>query len=234
MEELPRLLAGRLPAGAVRFGERATDVTRDGGGWRVVADGGAAWSADTLILAPEAHQAARLVRYLDPALSHLLAGVPYASSATVTLGYRREQIAHPLDGFGFVVPQVERRPVIACTFSSVKYPGRAPDGHALLRVFVGGALNESALDASDESLIVTARGELGALLGVTGEPMLARVARHPKAMPQYEVGHLARVEAIEQCLARQPGLGLAGAGYRGVGIADCVRSGEAAAERALA
>ena len=208
-----------------------SEVTRDGEGWRVVTDAGATFAADTVILAPEAHQAARMVRYLDPGLANLLAGVPYASSATVTLGYRREQVAHPLDGFGFVVPQVERRPVIACTFSSVKYPGRAPDGHALLRVFVGGALNESALEASDEDLIATARAELAALLGVTGEPLLARVSRHPKAMPQYEVGHLARVEAIEQCLARHPGLALAGGGYRGVGIPDCVRSGEAAAER---
>jgi oxygen-dependent protoporphyrinogen oxidase len=148
----------------------------------------------------------------------------------VTLAYRRADIRPPLDGFGFVVPQVERRPIIAGTFSSVKYPGRAPEGHALLRVFMGGALNESALEADDAALVETVRGQLGELLGVTGAPLFTRVARHPHAMPQYHVGHAARAEAIELAVARHPGLRLAGGAYRGVGIADCVRSGEEAAE----
>ena len=123
--------------------------------------------------------------------------------------------------------------MLACTFSSVKYPGRAPAGRVLLRCFVGGALNEGALDSDDATLIATARAELREALGVTAEPLLARVHRWPKAMPQYHVGHLGRVGAIERCAAALPGLHLAGGAYRGVGIADCVRSGEAAAERAL-
>jgi oxygen-dependent protoporphyrinogen oxidase len=105
---------------------------------------------------------------------------------------------------------------------------------ALLRVFVGGALNEAAADADDAALIATARGQLAELLGARGEPVLARVARYVKAMPQYQVGHLARVDAIESSVRRLRGLALAGAAYRGVGIADCVRSGEAAAETLLA
>ncbi|HEX6775638.1 MAG TPA: protoporphyrinogen oxidase, partial [Methylomirabilota bacterium] len=174
-----------------------------------------------------------MLRYTDPALSHLLDDIPYASSATVTLGWRRADIPHPLDGFGFVVPQVERRPIIACTFSSVKYAGRAPDGFALLRVFVGGALNETALTGDDETLTRVARAELGELLGIQAPPLMSRVSRYPKAMPQYHVGHLARVEAIEGCLRAHPGLALGGGAYRGVGIADCVRSGEEAAARLL-
>jgi oxygen-dependent protoporphyrinogen oxidase len=170
---------------------------------------------------------------VDPGLAHLLEGIPYASSATVTLAYRRADIRHPLDGFGFVVPQVERRPVIAGTFSSVKYPGRAPEGHALLRVFIGGALNESVLEADDAALVEIARAELADLLGVTGVPLFTRIARYPRAMPQYHVGHAARAEAIELAVARHPGLRLAGGAYRGVGIADCVRSGEEAAEGVL-
>jgi oxygen-dependent protoporphyrinogen oxidase len=130
-----------------------------------------------------------------------------------------------------VVPRAERRPVIACTFSSVKYPGRAPAGHALLRVFVGGALNESIVDADDDRLVKVARAELAELVGAGGDPLWTRVARYPKAMPQYHVGHLARVDAIEHALARHPGLALAGGAYRGVGIADCVRSAEEAASR---
>ena len=233
MEELIRLLATRLPPGAVRLKERVSAVERDGAGWRVTTAGGAAFTGDALILAPEAHQVARLLRYVDPGLAHLLEGIPHASSATVTLAYRRADVRHPLDGFGFVVPQVEHRPVIAGTFSSVKYPGRAAEGHALLRVFIGGALNESVLEAEDAALVGIARAELGDLLGATGAPLFTRVARYPRAMPQYHVGHAVRAEAIELAVARHPGLRLAGGAYRGVGIADCVRSGEEAAEKLL-
>ena len=155
----------------------------------------------------------------------MLEGIPYASSATVTLAYRRAAIRHPLDGFGFVVPHAEARPIIAGTFSSVKYPGRAPDGHVLLRVFLGGALREAVLEQDDERLAEIAREQLRDLLGVGEAPLWTRVARYRKAMPQYHVGHLARVETIELALARHPGLALAGGAYRGVGIADCVRSG---------
>ena len=233
MEELIRALGSRLPPGAMRLKERVAEVMPRGAGWQVVTPDGSATEVDAVILAPEAYQVARMIRPLDPALAHLLEGIPYASSATVTLAYRRADIAHPLDGFGFVVPHVERRPIIACTFSSMKYPGRAPEGHVLLRVFLGGALNEAVLEQSDESLTDTARGQLAELLGAREDPIVTRVARYPKAMPQYHVGHLARVEAIEQCVARHPGLALIGGAYRGVGIADCVHAAEQAVERLL-
>ena len=233
MEALIRTLAERLPDGAVRLGERVAEVARADSGWRVVTQGGDAIAADAVILATESHQAARLLRRADPSLAHLLEGIPYASSATVTLAYRRAAIAHPLDGFGFVVPHAAGRPVIACTFSSVKYPGRAPEGHVLLRVFMGGALREAILDEDDDRLAAIAAGEVQALLGATAPPLWTRTMRYVKAMPQYHVGHLARVEAIELGLGRHPGLALAGGAYRGVGIADCVRSAEEAALRLL-
>src|SRR5262245_27658395 len=234
MEELTRALASRLPAGAIRLGHRVASVTREGEGWRVGMTDGSAALADGVIIATESHQAARMVRYTDPGLSHLLEGIPYASSATVTLAWRRVDILHALDGFGFVVPQVERRSIIACTFSSVKYARRAPEGFALLRVFLGGALNEAALEGDDETLTRAARAELGDLLGIQAPPLWSRVSRYPKAMPQYHVGHVARIDAIEGCLRAHPGLALAGGAYRGVGIADCVRSAEEAAARLLA
>ncbi len=233
MDELVQALAARLPPGAVRLKERVTGVARESGRWRIATEGGVAHEADALVLAPEAHQAARMLRYVDPALTHLLEGIPHASSATVSLAYRRADVRHPLDGFGFVVPHAERRPIIACTFSSVKYAGRAPDGHVLLRVFLGGALNEGVLQGDDATLVRTAREQIGPLLGITAEPELARVARHARAMPQYHVGHAARAAAIEQAVSRHPGLRLVGGAYRGVGLADCVRSGEEAAERLL-
>ena len=229
MDELVRALGARLPPGSVRLKARVTDVARADGAWRVTTQDGDVLAADGVILTPEAHQTARLLRYLDPSLALLLEGIPYASSATVTLAYRRAAIRHPLDGFGFVVPLAEARPIIAGTFSSVKYPGRAPDGHVLLRVFLGGALREAVLDQDDERLAEIAREQLRDLLGVGEAPLWTRVARYRKAMPQYHVGHLARVETIELALARHPRLALAGGAYRGVGIADCVRSGEDAA-----
>jgi oxygen-dependent protoporphyrinogen oxidase len=233
MEEFTRALGDRLPPESIRLKARVADVTREGPGWRLGLVDGPAATADAVIIATESHQAGRMLRYTDPGLAHLLDGIPYASSATVTLGWRRSDIPHPLDGFGFVVPQIERRPIIACTFSSVKYPGRAPEGFALLRVFMGGALNEAVLQGDDETLTRVARAELGELLGVTAPPLFSRVSRFPKAMPQYHVGHLARVDAIEGCLRAHPGLELVGGAYRGVGISDCVRSGEEAVARLL-
>ncbi|MBI2161500.1 MAG: protoporphyrinogen oxidase [Candidatus Rokubacteria bacterium] len=233
MEEFVTALASRLPAGAVFLKHRVTGLERSGAGWRIACDAGAPLEADRAIVTTESHVAGRLLRYVDPALATLLGEIPYASSATVSFGYRRMDVPHPLDGFGFVVPRAEGRALIACTFSSVKYPGRAPEGHALLRCFVGGALNEAILELEDAALIARCRDELRQAMGITAEPVLTRLHRWPAAMPQYHVGHLARVEAIERCVAALPGLGLAGGGYRGVGIADCVRSAEAAAERAL-
>jgi oxygen-dependent protoporphyrinogen oxidase len=159
-----------------------------------------------------------------------LTAIRYASSATVTLAFRREDVPHPLDGFGFVVPHVEHRALLAGTFSSLKYPGRAPAEMVLLRAFVGGALRPEILELGDAELVERVRGELGALLGVSAQPLLVRVARWPLSMPQYHVGHLARLQRIE---AHRKGMGalfLAGNAYRGVGIPDCVESGETAAQ----
>jgi protoporphyrinogen/coproporphyrinogen III oxidase len=231
MEELVAALAARLPAGAVRLGSPVGGIVPAPDGWRVHPRDGAPLHADGVVLAGPAPAMAALVSAVDPGLASQLGGIVYASSATVALAYPRAAVRHPLDGFGFVVPRVEGRAILACTFSSVKYPGRAPDGAVLLRVFVGGALQADLLARADEDLIRLAHDDVATLLGITGDPVLGRVWRHPGAMPQYDVGHLDRVAAIESRLEAFPSLALAGAAYRGVGIADCVRSGEAAAER---
>ena len=234
MGELIAALASRLPSDAVRLKHRVGGTERRGVQWRVTTEEAGAIDADAVIVATETHAASRLLRYVDPPLGTMLEMIPYASSATVSLGYRRADVPHPLDGFGFVVPRAEHRDLLACTFSSVKYPGRAPERHVLIRCFVGGALNAAALERSDDEIVERVRRELGEALGITAAPMLTRVARHPASMPQYAVGHLTTVETIERRLAAIPGLLLAGGGYRGVGIADCVRSGEAAADAAFA
>ena len=232
MQQLTDTLAARLPDSAVQLMTGVTGVERAGARWRIGAGGGG-FDADAVIVATESHATARMLRYVDPQIAALLDDIPYASSATVSLGYRRADIARSLDAFGFVVPRTEGRALLAATFSSVKYPGRAPADHVLIRCFLGGALDAAMLDRGDDELVAQARGELRAAMNVTASPVLTRLARHPASMPQYRVGHLARIDAIEHRVARLPGLFLAGGGYRGVGIADCVRSGEAAAEAAL-
>lgn len=234
MGSLVAELERRLPPGAVRCGVRAVGLARgDGvgaGGWRVALDGGESLRAESVVVAVPAWNAADLVRPVDAELAAQLGAIPYASAATVALGFRREDVPHPLDAFGFVVPAVERRRILACTFASVKYDGRAAPGAVLLRAFVGGALQPECFALDDRAMAAAVREELAALLGVRAEPLFTRIARWPASMPQYAVGHLDRVAAIERCVTRLEGLALAGNAYRGVGVGDCVRSGEAAAD----
>jgi len=235
MEELVSALARRLPASSVKLRRRVTSLARSSGSrvWRVNLADGTALMANGVILAVPAPRAARLVGGLDPDVGRELSAIPYHSSAIVTLAYRQTEIPHALDGFGFVVPGSERRPVLACGFSSRKFPGRAPDGAVLLRVFVGGDHAQGVLDRDDAGLGAVAQEELTSVLGISDPPSLVRVHRHVAAMPQYQVGHMDRVAAVRARVARCPGLAVAGNAFNGVGIPDCIRSGEEAAERVL-
>ena len=229
MQQLVDTLVGRLTLGTIRRNCRVKNVTQTDGQWRIACQDGASLQADGVIVATPAFQAARLLQSQDSGLADQLSYLPYSSAATVSLGYRREDIPHPLNGFGFVVPRIENRAIIAGTFSSVKYAGRAPDGHVLLRAFVGGTLQAELFELEDEEMEQAVRREFAALLGIEAAPLFTLIARYPHSMPQYLVGHLDRVEKIEQQSATHAGLALAGNAYRGVGLADCVRSGEAAA-----
>ncbi len=184
-----------------------------------------------MILATPAAIAARLLALVDGTLGLELGQVRSTSCAIVSLGYRREQVAHALDGFGFVVPTIENRDILSGSFSSVKFPGRCAADQVLLRTFLGGAFRPDLLDQRDEVLIETAIEELSRLLGIEGEPIVRHVSRWPGVMPQYELGHLARLRSIESAIATHPGLALAGNAYHGVGIPQCIQSGEQAAER---
>jgi len=191
------------------------------------------YEADAVIVALPAYHAARLLEPLDAPLAGLLNEIPYAGSAIVSLGYRRDQVRHPLDGFGFVVPAIERRDILAGSFSSVKFAGRAPDDCVLIRVFLGGSSHPHLVEAPEAELRAITERELKELLGVTGEPQVCHVTRWTRRMPQYHLGHLERVARIEAAVANHPGLALAGSAYRGVGIPDCIRSAEAAAHAIL-
>ena len=189
--------------------------------------------ADAVVLAAPAFVTAKLVRGIDSAISKHLHAIPYVSTATVNLAYLRSQINHPLDGYGFVVPRVEGRRIMAVTFSSVKFPGRAPGGMVLLRCFVGGAQNEELASLRRNELLAAVRGDIEEILSINGAPFLIRVFHWDKAMPQYTLGHEKRLSRIEKALSNHPGLFLTGSAYRGVGISDCIHQAELTTEHVL-
>jgi oxygen-dependent protoporphyrinogen oxidase len=199
-------------------------------GWTISTDKEEQIKADAVCLAVPAYVAASLLGETHPALAEKLRGIKYASTATINFGYRRAAIAHPLNGFGFVVPFIEKRSLIACTFSSVKFSGRAPDDQVLLRAFAGGALQPEIFALDEEEMSRRVESDLRELLGIREDPRFIEVAKWERSMPQYEVGHLDRVNEIEGLVNQIPGLRLAGNAYRGAGIPDCIRSGETAAE----
>jgi protoporphyrinogen/coproporphyrinogen III oxidase len=229
-------LETRLREGEVSLvlGEPVTAVTSSGSGFEVLLATGGVIQADAVIVATPAYAAADLLAELDPVLATELAAIPHASTAIVTLAYRREEIPHPLDGHGYVIPRAERSPILACTWSSRKWSGRAPDGCELIRVFIGRAGQEEVLAGDDESLVALAVQEVTARLGVTAPPSLTRVRRWPRGMPQYLLGHPQRVARIEAWQTDHAGLYLAGNAFRGVGLPDCILSGERAADAAAA
>ncbi len=216
---------------SLRMQAEVLELSRGGGRrWTLRLQTGPEFEADAVVLAAPAYAASRMLAKCAPDLASSLGEISYASAATVNLCYRESDFPDPPEMFGFVVPIIEGRKIIACSFSSVKFPGRAPNGTVLLRTFLGGALDSQMMQLDDAAMVAAAREELAALLGLRADPMLALVRRWPDSMPQYAVGHLERVAEIEREAAEIPGLALAGAAYRGVGIPDCIRSGEQAAE----
>jgi oxygen-dependent protoporphyrinogen oxidase len=232
MQEFVDALARRLPEGSVRLNSEVENLERNGGekAWRVTTGGKETLDADAVILAAPAFSSGAILTSLAAAAAAELKSIPYASTATVSLAYRHGDFPHALDSFGFVVPAMERRKIMAGTFSSLKYPGRAPQDHVLLRAFVGGSLQPELFHDDDAKMEKNVREELASLLGVKAQPLFSRVYRHPHSMPQYHVGHEARIQRIENDLAKFPALALVGSAYHGVGISDCVRTGEDAAE----
>lgn len=228
--ELVQALLAALAPDTIRLSARVSEIRR--AATYVLESAAGRVDARAVILAAPAYVAAALLRGFDTPLAALADGIPYASTATVALGYRREQVAHPLQGTGFVVPRVERSPLLAGTWVTSKWPGRAPEGHVLLRGFLGGGRDPRRLDAADGELVELARAELTRLLGITGAPLFTRLFRWTRQSPQYEVGHLQRLAAIEQRLASIPGMFVTGSGFRAIGIPDCIADGRETAARA--
>ena len=197
--------------------------------WQVTANG-ATESYDAIVIAVPAPAASLLLRPAQPELAAELGQIAYSSSVTVTLGYGKDVLDALPPGFGFLVPRTEGRRMLACTFVHTKFPHRAPPDRALLRVFLGGSRDEEILSVPDSQIVELVRGELRQILGVTADPRFSRVYKWKGAMAQYSVGHLDRLERIERLRQSLPGLTLAGNAYRGIGVPDCILSGQKAAE----
>jgi oxygen-dependent protoporphyrinogen oxidase len=238
LQQMVDALEAQLNPGWLRKSTGIDELERDGNGWRVRFDSTSSYY-DAVILASPAWAAGKLLAATDAALGDELSAIPYSSSITVNLVFDEAQLGPLPEGFGFLVPAVEGRAMLACTFVHRKFVGRTPTGKAVLRAFLGGAKNESLLDQSDEVLVATVRRELSEILGirVIGPQIPAeatQVSRWRRAMAQYAVGHQERMKRVKEHMAALPGLRLAGNAYEGIGIPDCIRTGRNAAKELVA
>ena len=233
MQSLADAVVARLPPGSLRLNTRVMNLHREGEGWSVTDSAGHSETFDAVIVAVPTYAAASILRAVSPELSAELAGIQYSSTITVALGYNRAVRRSLPPGFGFLVPRSEGQRLLAATFVHNKFPHRAPADRALLRCFVAGISAEHIWPLSDDQILGIVRNELQQILGLSAEPLFFRVYKWKSAMAQYGVGHLDRLDRMERLRRQLPGLALAGNGYRGIGIPDCIRSGRDAANEAL-
>ena len=222
MREFIDLLAASLPEKVIRTNQPVGKIQREGDAKWSVSVGETSESFDHLVIATPARVSAKLIADVAPTASRHLAEIESASTAIVVLGVQRKDVAKPVDTFGFVVPAIENRKILAVSFASNKFAGRAPDDQLLIRVFIGGAMQSHLLENDDDHLIQIARDELSQLIGLKGQPIMAKVIRWNDAMPQYHVGHLDRVKQIQQDVQSVPGLSLISNALNGVGISPII------------
>ncbi|MBL6959648.1 MAG: protoporphyrinogen oxidase [Anaerolineales bacterium] len=235
LSEMVEALISTLEANGadLRLNTPASQISQHGDSYQVDLADGTSLQADALILATPPYATGKLLASHLPELAPVLESIPYVSTATISLAYKLTDLPRPLDGYGYVIPRREGRRALACTWTSTKFPHRAPEGHALLRVFVGRAGQEDDIPWDDASLLEIAQEELELTLGITADPLVSRVFIWEKAMPQYNLGHPEKLAEIDATLAEIPNLAFAGNGYRGIGIPDCIHSGELAVEKIL-
>lgn len=235
MEELVFTLSQQL-SGDCRLGVTVTNITRNLAPtphrYELTLADGTTLLTDTIVLAVPAFAAANLLQDIAPTAVHELSQIRYVSTGTISLAYRREDIQHPLNGFGIVIPRSEKRAINAITWSSTKFEHRAPEGYALLRVFFGGSRTPEMMAVDDAELFATVQAELTAIMGLTATPLFQRIFRWERANPQYDVGHLERAAAIQAVLPA--GVFVTGSPYGGVGIPDCIHQAQVTAQQIMA
>ncbi|MDH4226682.1 MAG: protoporphyrinogen oxidase, partial [Deltaproteobacteria bacterium] len=234
VELIDKLVERSKDAVEIRTNTMAADIKENKElGYAITLGDGSSLRADAVIFTTPAHVTANLIGGVDRELPQLLRTIAYVSTATVSIAFEKKDIKHPLDGFGFVIPRTEGRKIMAATWSSVKWEGRAPDDKVLIRCFVGGASNAALVDMTDEEMSAVVRAELKDIMGIDAVPVLTRIYRWKNSMPQYTIGHIERVEEIMKLSSRHKGLYLTGSAYKGIGISDTVREAEETAKAAF-
>lgn len=236
MSELTDKLIEVIGPGVIQTGKEVAGIKQNANAkkYTVLLKDGQQVEADACIVATApSYLTARIVENIDLALSDMLLRIPYVSSATISLGFKKEGFDHPLDGFGFLVARTEGRRVKACSWSSTKFSNRSDKDHVLIRCFVGNAQEETIVYQSDEEILKAVKEDLKDIMGITAEPVVTKIYRWPNAMVQYTLGHGERVAFIEERLKRHPGLFLVGNAYRGMGVGDCINEGRKAAQKAI-
>jgi oxygen-dependent protoporphyrinogen oxidase len=232
MSQMTDGLAAQLTPGSIHLSSPVESITRQNDSWLVETAFGRE-RYDALILALPAWTAGGLLRSLHADLGEALQGIPYSSSITVTAGYQRDDLRNLPPGFGYLVPTSEGRRLLACTFVHNKFGGRTPSDKGVLRCFLGGSGNDALLDQTDAQLTAIVEKEIADVLGVHAKPNFIRIARWRQSMAQYGVGHLDRMQFVREAVASLPGLALAGNAYEGIGVPDCIRTGQQAADAVL-
>lgn len=194
---------------------------------------GSEHQADVVIVAAPAFATAGMLDTLDPAMTSLLARIPYAPMTVICFGYERERISHPLDGFGYLIPKKEGRSILGTLWDSSMFENRAPEGKVLLRSMMGGACFPDYVKLGDNEVVTRVKRDLRAVMGIEADPSFVRIFRHEQAIPQYTVGHGQRLTALGERLKEHPGLILTGNSYRGIGLNDCVAAAQRASDEAL-
>jgi oxygen-dependent protoporphyrinogen oxidase len=238
MQQLVDALTAKLDPASIRLSTPVSAISKNANGWSVQA-AGAEENYDAIVFASPAWAAGALLAPIDPVLGEDLSTIPYSSSITVNLVYDESKLGPLPEGFGFLVPAVEGRAMLACTFVQRKFLGRTPPGKAVFRAFLGGIRNESLMSEPDDSLVAVVRRELSEILGEKAinagiEPEYTQVTRWRRAMAQYSVGHQDRIARVTSRAAALPGLRLVGNAYDGIGIPDCIRLGRKAAKELVA
>src|SRR6185369_14537650 len=229
MQQLVDAVVARLAPDWIKTSVRVSSVSRDDQGWQVTTDQGVE-RFDGLIFATPANITGQLLKTINSQLGEDLSATQYSSSATCVLGYSMDDLKNLPPGFGFLVPKTENRRMRACTFVHNKFSYRTPPDKGLLRCFLGGLKDMAVLDLSDEEITSTVLRELRDILGLDAEPRFVRIYRWRGAMAQYTPGHLARVARIEETSKSIPGLAIGGNAFRGIGVPDCIRTGQEAAK----
>ena len=233
LDEMVETLVEKSTNVSFRLGTAVTNLSLTGGNWNLSLNDESSINADAVILATPAKVSACLVKKVAPKITSLLDQIHYVSTATVSIAYKKEGFPHSLDGFGFVIPKTEEKCILACTWTSSKFPERVPEEYVMLRCFVGGAMQEELAEMEENSIGNMVQEELLNLMGIDCEPVFLKVFRYKKSNVQYRVGHATLIESIRAELKNFPGIFVTGSAYTGIGIPDCILDGTQTAKDAI-